>query len=114
MNKDELLKFCEEVGPVFSSTPFAKMENGSPTIVVRHLKNQKSFAYLSERENQLIVAVKQKPELSEELREHFKDLNLAWHMNKTHWNDIRVGGDVSDDLIRQMILQSYDLIKPKK
>ena len=44
MNKKELIDFCLSLGPTFADTPFAKMETGQPTVVMRHLKNKKSFA----------------------------------------------------------------------
>jgi len=34
-------------------------------------------------------------------------------MNKVHWNTVVMGGDVPDDELEQMIIDSYDLIKPK-
>ena len=30
-------------------------------------------------------------------------------MNKTHWNTIRLGGDVPDAELREMIVHSYEL-----
>lgn len=83
MNKAAWIDFCTGLGPTFADTPFAKMEKGLPTVVVRHLKNKKGFAYLSEREGNLIIAVKQNPLEIEELREAFHDITPAWHMNKT-------------------------------
>ena len=40
MNKKELIDFCLSLGPTFADTPFAKMETGQPTVVMRHLKNK--------------------------------------------------------------------------
>jgi predicted DNA-binding protein (MmcQ/YjbR family) len=113
MDKSAWIDFCTALGPTFADTPFAKMEKGVPTVVVRHLKNKKGFADLSEREGKLIIAVKQNPLEIEELREIFHDITPAWHMNKTHWNDICIGGDVSDKAVKSMILASYELVKPK-
>ena len=47
------------------------------------------------------------------LRQAFKDITPAYHMNKEHWNTVKVGGDVLEDEIKRMIGRSYDLIKPK-
>lgn len=113
MNKKELIDFCLSLGPTFADTPFAKMEKGQPTVVMRHLKNKKSFAYISEREGRVNIAIKQKPEIAIELRDFFADINPAFHMNKTHWNDVLLGGDVADEQVCKMVEQSYDLIKPK-
>ncbi|RZI49318.1 MmcQ/YjbR family DNA-binding protein [Lactococcus kimchii] len=109
MNKQELIDFCLSLGATFADQPFVKMEKARPTTVIRHLKNKKCFAYISERSGDLIVAVKQNPEVSVELREFFKDISPAFHMNKVHWNDLRLGGDVADEQICKMIETSYDL-----
>ena len=77
-------------------------------------KNKKSFVYISEREGELVLAVKGLPSVNEELRESFVSIRPAWHMNKTHWNDIHFGGDVSEKQAKQMIENSYHLIKPKR
>ncbi|MEG1530670.1 hypothetical protein ACRPK2_07425 [Lactococcus garvieae] len=61
MNKENWLEFCLSLGPTFADTPFAKMEKGPATIVVKHLKNKKSFVYISEREGKLVLAVKVYP-----------------------------------------------------
>ncbi|MDR1703006.1 MAG: MmcQ/YjbR family DNA-binding protein [Sporomusaceae bacterium] len=47
------------------------------------------------------------------LRQMFEDVTPAYHMNKTHWNTVTLGGDVPEDEIKGMIERSYDLIKPK-
>jgi predicted DNA-binding protein (MmcQ/YjbR family) len=114
MNKEDWLEFCLSLGPTFAETPFAKMEKGPATLVVKHLKNKKSFVYISEREGKTVVAVKGLPAVNEELREAFDSVKPAWHMNKTHWNDIHFEGDVSDAQAKQMIENSYNLIKPKR
>ena len=96
MDKENWLEFCLALGPTFADTPFAKLEKGPATIVVKHLKNKKSFVYISEREGELVLAVKGLPSVNEELRESFVSIHPAWHINKTHWNDIHFGGDVSE------------------
>jgi len=47
------------------------------------------------------------------LRQAFIDVTPGYHMNKTHWNTVYIGGDVPDNELRRMIEKSYDLIKPK-
>lgn len=50
MNKKELIDFCLSLGPTFADTPFAKMEKGQPTVVMRHLKNKNHLLiFLSEK-----------------------------------------------------------------
>jgi predicted DNA-binding protein (MmcQ/YjbR family) len=57
-------------------------------------------------------AVKLEPEFGQSLREHYEGVRPAYHLNKTHWNDIYL--DVIDDeLTKQWIRQSYELVLSK-
>ena len=57
-------------------------------------------------------AVKLEPELGQSLREHFDGVRPAYHLNKTHWNDIYLDR-IDDELIKQWIRQSYELVLSK-
>ncbi|AYG01265.1 MmcQ/YjbR family DNA-binding protein [Lactococcus allomyrinae] len=114
MTKEELIKLGLSLGATYLDFPFSQNSRAIDYAVLRHLKNKKIFAIIYERNENLIVALKQNPEISQELREFFVDVTPAFHMNKTHWNDVRLGGDVPDDTIQKMIENSYDLIKPKR
>ncbi|KGL58923.1 MmcQ/YjbR family DNA-binding protein [Polaribacter sp. Hel1_85] len=51
------------------------------------------------------------PEWSEELRGEYEGVNPGWHMNKRLWNTVTLNSsDVSDDLARELINHSYDLV----
>ena len=50
------------------------------------------------------------PEKAIELRENFVAIEPGWHMNKTHWNTVRMNMDADDQLIRELIDLSYDLV----
>ena len=80
---------------------------------MRHSANKKTFAMIYERHGKLCVNLKCNPMEAEFLRQAFKDVTPGYHMNKTHWNTIDVGGDVPDSELQRMIEHSYDLIKPK-
>ena len=56
------------------------------------------------------VAVKLPPEVGMELRERYGAVRPAYHMNKRHWNSVRVTGDLPDSLLRTWIRDSYDLV----
>ncbi len=38
------------------------------------------------------------------------EITGAWHMNKTHWNGVRLDGALPDDMVRDMVEDSYDLV----
>ena len=50
------------------------------------------------------------PEKAIILREKFYEVTPAWHMNKKHWNSVRVDGDLSDKQIENWITDSYNLV----
>ena len=45
------------------------------------------------------------------LRGKFTELTQVWHMNKKHWNTVLLNSsDISDDLARELISHSYNLV----
>ncbi|MBR1889770.1 MAG: MmcQ/YjbR family DNA-binding protein [Alloprevotella sp.] len=55
------------------------------------------------------ICVKLPPETGRELRMRFEGVRPAYHMNKTHWNDLYLNL-LQDDLIREQIETSFDLV----
>jgi predicted DNA-binding protein (MmcQ/YjbR family) len=56
------------------------------------------------------VNLKCDPERAIELREQYDAIGPGYHMNKTHWNTVKVGGDVDGRLIQELVDHSYELI----
>ena len=46
------------------------------------------------------------------MREHYDGVRSAYHLNKTHWNDIYLDR-IDDELTKQWIRQSYELVLSK-
>ncbi len=82
--------------------------------VMRHKKNKKTFALIYEKDGHIWINVKCDPEWRDFWRETFASVVPGYHMNKEHWNSIILDGTVPDKEIRRMILESYDLTKPKE
>lgn len=55
------------------------------------------------------VAVKLPPNEGMALREEYDGVRPAYHMNKTHWNDLYLER-LNDDFVRKQILHSYQLV----
>ena len=60
----------------------------------------------------LDVSVKGEPELLETLRFSHESVVPGYHLNKRHWVTITLGGDVDDARVRDLVEDSYDLVKP--
>ena len=57
--------------------------------------------------NKLYLNVKTEPNYSDILR----NIIPAYHMNKEHWNTIIVDEKVDNNLVKELIEQSYQLTK---
>lgn len=69
------------------------------------------FLLLSLDEQPLRFNVKCNPEKAEELREQYASVLPGYHMNKKHWNTIVVDGSLSRKLLKEMIDDSYELVR---
>ncbi|WP_370527241.1 MmcQ/YjbR family DNA-binding protein [Pedobacter sp. SYSU D00535] len=61
--------------------------------------------------------VKCDPERAVALREEFDEVTPGYHMNKVHWNTVRMDGRLPDSLLQELIDHSYELVLkslPKK
>ena len=70
----------------------------------------KMFAISALQRTPLEVSVKCEPELAVALRDSYPAIRPGYHLNKRHWNTITLDGSLSDQLVRDMIEDSYDLV----
>jgi predicted DNA-binding protein (MmcQ/YjbR family) len=61
----------------------------------------------------LRVSLKCDPTLAIQLRTSYPAITAGYHLNKWHWNTVVLDGSVPDDLLREMIEDSYDLVVAK-
>ena len=113
MTRQELIDFCLAFPGAYEDYPFDNIVDAGAWTVMRHRANKKSFALIYERNEKLCINLKCDPFEADILRQAFKDVIPAYHMNKVHWNTVLMGGDVSASELKYMIEQSYGLIKPK-
>ncbi len=64
----------------------------------------------------LWINLKCDPARALELRELYDAVQPGYHMNKVHWNTLRMDGGLPSKLIRELIDHSYDLVaaSPKR
>jgi predicted DNA-binding protein (MmcQ/YjbR family) len=70
----------------------------------------KMFALSALERTPLEVSVKCEPELAVGLRGSYPAIRAGYHLNKRHWNTITLDGSLADQLVRDMIEDSYDLV----
>lgn len=73
----------------------------------------KMFALLGDREGQAAVSLKADPDRSALLRRSFSAITPGYHLNKEHWNTVRLDGTVPAALVTELIDHSYDLVTRK-
>jgi predicted DNA-binding protein (MmcQ/YjbR family) len=74
---------------------------------------EKMFALLSWESDPLQINLKSLPEDAIVYRNLYPSVQPGYHMNKKHWNTVILDGTVSDEIIKEMIDESYDLIVSK-
>ncbi|MCH6471970.1 MmcQ/YjbR family DNA-binding protein [Sinomonas terrae] len=70
----------------------------------------KMFAAMRADAEPLSISLKCEPALAIQLRAVHPEITGAWHMNKKHWNSVRLDGDLGDEAVRDMVEDSYDLV----
>ena len=106
MNIEELQIYCSSKKGVTEEFPFDES-----TLVFKVIG--KAFALCGLSEPEMRVNLKCDPERAIDLREEYADIIPGWHMNKKHWNTVYLERELSDDLIREMIDHSYELVVAK-
>jgi predicted DNA-binding protein (MmcQ/YjbR family) len=61
----------------------------------------------------LRISLKCDPALAEELRKAHTAVVPGYHLNKRHWNTVTIDGSLSDEIITNMVEDSYDLVVSK-
>ena len=70
----------------------------------------KMFALSALKRKPLTVSVKCEPELGEQLRASYAEIEPGYHLNKRHWLTVTCGGATPDELVRELVAGSYDLV----
>lgn len=70
----------------------------------------KMFALSALDPDDFAVSLKCEPALAEQLRAAHPEITGAWHLNKKHWNGVRLDGSLADSMVRDMVEDSYDLV----
>jgi len=102
MNIEELRTYCISLKGVTEDFPFDES-----TLVFK--VSGKMFC-LTNLVGDLTVNLKNEPERNIELREEYPAIKPGYHMNKIHWNTVGIDGSIPDDVIKNLIDESYDLV----
>ena len=103
MNLEELRGYCLQKNGAVLDFPFDDV-----TMVIK--VGNKMFALMPVNREQIRINLKCDPFVAQGLREKYESVIPGYHMNKTHWNTVIINDLISDNVIRSMIDDSYDLV----
>ena len=102
MNIEELREYCISKKGVSEGFPF-----GEDTLVFK--VGGKMFA-LTNLDGEPSINLKCDPERAIELREQYPSIVPGYHMNKVHWNTVYIDSSLPENLLKELIDLSYDLV----
>lgn len=78
----------------------------------RYLIGEKMFAAVCKNEEgkDTLITLKLAPADGDFLRQQYEDIIPGYYMNKIHWNSIKTDGGVPNELLKDMLDQSYQLV----
>lgn len=109
MDKKQLISFCLTMPDTYEDQPF----HDPGWTVIRCRGNKKVFAWIFERQEHVWINVKADPEWRDFWRKAYPAILPAYHLNKEHWNSMIMDGSIPVETIKQLIMESYDLVCPK-
>lgn len=68
------------------------------------------FAIVGWQDKPLAVSLKCDPDDAQVLRAGYASIQPGYHLNKEHWNTVVLDGGVPDDLVFQLMDDSYALV----
>jgi predicted DNA-binding protein (MmcQ/YjbR family) len=102
MKLEEFQQYCESFKAVRGDFPFDE------STLVYKVKG-KMFA-LTNFEKFESFSVKCDPETALVLRQIHKTVTAGYHLNKRHWNTVKIDGSIDDETLKGFIRDSYNLV----
>jgi predicted DNA-binding protein (MmcQ/YjbR family) len=56
------------------------------------------------------ISLKCEPALAQQLRRDHPAIGPGYHLDKRHWNTVRVDGSLPEGMLRDLVEDSYDLV----
>ena len=100
---DAFREYCLSKTGATEGTPF-----GEDVLVFK--VGGKMFALAAIDEVPARVNLKCDPDFALELRDRYEQVRPGYHMNKKHWNTVKIDSGIPEAELRKMIDHSYDLV----
>ena len=79
---------------------------------IRYQIGGKMFAAvcLDDDDRPYYITLKLEPLEGEFWRKQYEDIIPGYYMNKTHWNSVKADGEVPDDILKDLLEKSYQIV----
>jgi predicted DNA-binding protein (MmcQ/YjbR family) len=103
MDRDELRRRCLALPGASEDFPFGDevsvFKVGGKMFAISHLDAEP-----------LQVSIKCEPDLAEQLRAEYPAIAPGYHLNKRHWNTVTIDSSLPDQMVADMLADSYQLV----
>jgi predicted DNA-binding protein (MmcQ/YjbR family) len=106
MNLEQLENILSSKSGVTKEFPF-----GDEAMVFKVMN--KMFALIAWKEKPLRITLKSLPQDAIAYREIYSCVIEGYYMNKKHWNTIIIDGTMKEEILTEMIDESYNLVVDK-
>jgi predicted DNA-binding protein (MmcQ/YjbR family) len=104
MDREAVMELCRGMPGATEEYPFG------PEVAVFKV-GRKMFALVSLDDETAHLSLKCEPGLAELLREQYAAVGPGYHLNKRHWNTVRLDGSVPEAELRDWVAESYALVQ---
>jgi len=105
MNIESYFNYCLELPGITEEFPFDEK-----TLV---FKVKGKIYSLTDVDTFESINLKYDPYRAIIFRDMYEEIIPGYHMNKKHWNTVKMTGSLSNELIFELIDHSYELVKAK-
>lgn len=109
MNIEDFRAYCLSFKGVQEKMPFEKATSEYDRNLLVFYVADKWFCFVN-IETFDFCNIKCPPNQIEELQDRYDGVKPAYHMNKKHWISVYFNNDVSDNIIQDLVKQSYDMV----
>jgi predicted DNA-binding protein (MmcQ/YjbR family) len=103
VHRDDVIRFCLGRPGAQETYPFG---DGVAVFKV----GGRMFALVDLGDGPGVVNLKCDPARALELRDAYAGIRPGYHQDKRHWNSVDLDGSVEDDLVRELVEDSYELV----
>ena len=107
MDREAVIAACLALPGVVEEYPFG------PDVAVFKIGG-KIFAVVGLDDVPGSVSLKCDPGYAVALRDQFAAVTPGYHLNKRHWNTVRLDGSVPSEVLDEWIEDSYELVSPRR